>query len=107
MQDLRHAMPALSADACAIAGQAVSLSQWHQVCVCGFETGLKFKGFGEGQENCEDFDVYGVKLVSQKGMAGVWNKAQQSISRRKFLLHSRHALVIGMSELMLDLRQKA
>ncbi|MEW5305625.1 MAG: hypothetical protein WDW36_008155 [Sanguina aurantia] len=50
MQDLRHAMPALSADACAIAGQAVSLSQWHQThkfCPrCGsatlpVETGLR------------------------------------------------------------------
>jgi len=30
MQDLRSLMPSLSRDACSIAGQAVSLSQWHQ-----------------------------------------------------------------------------
>lgn len=31
MKDVRVLLPGLSLDACAIAGQAVALSQWHQV----------------------------------------------------------------------------
>jgi len=31
LKDLRLLLPTLSADAAAIAGQAVALSQWHQV----------------------------------------------------------------------------
>ena len=33
MADLRTLMPLLSREACAIAGQAVGLSQWHDVSV--------------------------------------------------------------------------
>lgn len=34
LKDLRLLLPTLSLDAAAIAGQAVALSQWHQVLQC-------------------------------------------------------------------------
>ncbi|KIZ06626.1 hypothetical protein MNEG_1328 [Monoraphidium neglectum] len=47
MKDVRVLLPGLSLDACAIAGQAVALSQWHQPTV-PFEAGTRRRCSGPG-----------------------------------------------------------
>lgn len=55
LKDLRLLLPTLSADAAAIAGQAVALSQWHQVRTQAWAT-----GFGQvGSSSIREHPVQG------------------------------------------------
>lgn len=71
MKDVRVLLPGLSLDACAIAGQAVALSQWHQTHLfcprCGaptlpFEAGTRRRCTGPGHH----------KVGLLEGLVGGW-----------------------------------